>query len=356
MQAKGQSTEGPRPSSRSSGPSVSKANGRVTERLGVRRLFLDITRDVVLFDSVALMTSANPQTEPQGSDAERIATDLEYLAEQGFLMTAPALVNDVEDLWYTNTPEDELDLVFETATALEEGDILLEELAPDMVERVILTRSLSMLRHPSYPDPEGPLPAGCEYLVSLCLRIVDKVDTLPILQRPLSPTEHRLISYMLRGLPDSRRIPRPGPLLEVVIDRLPVPRPDVPLEELLSFARSPAVKSSRDRLLRLVERSEIQKVEAETFALDLEDALAAYRENVEALDRKYAISTLSLVVRSTLGAVEELMHLRPKRAFDELLAYRAIAAERVGAELAAPGREAALIYRVEKGFERRPSV
>jgi hypothetical protein len=58
-------------------------------------------------------------------------------------------------------------------------------------------------------------------------------------------------------------------------------------------------------------------------------------------------------VLSITGAVEELLHFRPRKATESLLDFRKAKADRLELELAAPGREFALIYDAHKQFSWR---
>jgi len=141
-------------------------------------------------------------------------------------------------------------------------------------------------------------------------------------------------------------------LVEVVIPALTVPGEDVPLTDVLDFGQDDTTIAHRTRLYNVLHRASLAGTDGEEFGLQLAEAIADYEDHMKLADlhQHNAITTILLGVA---GAVEELIRARPSRAVEALLSFQKAKAERLQAEILAPGRGFAFIYDVDKKFGQR---
>jgi hypothetical protein len=136
--------------------------------------------------------------------------------------------------------------------------------------------------------------------------------------------------------------------LKVVVHSLPIPDEGVPLDDVLAFARD-ATPAYRRRLLRALSRAELDSMSADAFRLNLEKSIESYSEHMRVSNMRQHGAVMTILL-SVAGGAEELIHGRPRKALESLIEFRKVKADRLEAELMAPGREAAFIYEASRRF------
>ncbi len=293
---------------------------------GLRHSLAVSKTDLLLFDEVRVMGLERQLSEVSGVD-EAASADAAFLAEAGFLTEAPDKPYGVGVL---------LDEYFR--------DKYYEDGSPLRV----VARLRASGKHPSSSDLI--LPPGSELVLSTAMNIVGE-SWVPVMPRRPTSADWEAIHSLLSV---SKELEVGGDsLLEVVIDALPVPGDDVPLDTILDFCRDPTTRAQRERLMLALARARLDGRSTEAFALDIEEALVQFEQHMRVADLRTRAGGLRLVITSALGAIEELARLRPRRALDAVLDYREVRASRLEAQLQAAGSEAAFIYQAERTFGRR---
>lgn len=135
----------------------------------------------------------------------------------------------------------------------------------------------------------------------------------------------------------------------MVLNSLPIPGDDVPLQDVIDFGRDAGTVAKRKKLMRSLERAHLEDVSPDVFRLDLEEAVEEYRTHLSLHDLRSHGKTVTFLL-ALPGALEEVVHLRPKRAVKELFALRERRVARLERELLAPGHEFSMIYEAERQF------
>lgn len=187
---------------------------------------------------------------------------------------------------------------------------------PKRVKRCSNSCALQVI--PPTPPKAGGYPQAP--VISWLLNVTG-ASTIPIQEhRPTSADWDRLRQslWLPPSLVESRS---DDTLLEVILAKMPIPGPDVPLHEVLDFSQDSETIRRRRRLLRTLERAQIEEVSPDTFNLNLEEALASYEDHMQLADMRSRTSTLRILVEASVGVVEELAHLRPRGALNAVFEY-----------------------------------
>ena len=300
---------------------------------GCRDVLSVSKRDLLLFDSV-IVTGFERQLATLLDQSPEVVADAEYLAEQLFFRPGPNALSEVVSFTLEMIGGDSRRL---PAPLEELFDSSLGALL-DVEEGV--TWTLQAMSQPA------------EWLASLVAASLNhmKCRAAPIFDNFPLPTNWWGLSFFTQASLTAETAE--CDLIEVLTDYIPVPGEDVPLEAILDFSRDQQTRELKQRLLRATARASLDEVTPESFALQLEEALAAYKEQLALLGAKQRGPTTKLVIAAT-GAVEELLHLRPRKAVEALLEFRTSKLMGREAELKATGRETAFIYKAEKAFPRK---
>jgi hypothetical protein len=142
-------------------------------------------------------------------------------------------------------------------------------------------------------------------------------------------------------------------VLQYVLRQVPIPRANVPLQELLSFRADRGNQASLSRLRRwMTEQSGKTKGPAE-----LEDSFLSayddYKKAIALLDKKYLTTSLGLVVSVGAEVVDNLLRMKWGSAAKAVFSWRKASLERQAEEAKAPGKELAYLAALERAF---PSI
>lgn len=313
-------------------------------RRGVIRRPSNLKRDLLLFDQL-LVAGLEQQAEALLAAGESIGADLLYLAQEGAAAPAPAT---------------RYDLLLEFRAELAELDDDTDEDLPSDRQRFGLL--MSTAGHPSGVIPiDEALPAGLELAIAAGHRLSGRdPQIVAVLDAPLTSVERRRLeaTLILPGNPwyesrDADHADRVERMIEITIERLPVPCEEVPLEDVLAFTRTGDVQRQMTTLRHWMTKAARGEASATELGEEIVSLLHDFTQHMRLADMRHGQGVLRVLVGSTVEAIEELLHLRPKKAMDALFGIADRSADRLEAELSAPGHEFAYLYRAERQFGRR---
>jgi hypothetical protein len=300
---------------------------------GIRPHISVSKQDVLLFDQV-IVTGFERRLDMFPRLPSGFVAAAEYLAEEGFIYPGPMTVFE------TTVFNDRLERIARGAgVKLRQGAI--DTLWSEVDEAV-----KSLMSSHEYETIMDALGWWSPWLPSILARDLKRLGCLasPIYSSCHPPEPVHVPQALAEG-PTTVTCD----LIEVVTDYIPTPAEDVPLHEILEFSRDPETRELKQHLLRATARANLNQVTPESFALQLEESLAAYKEHMKLLQAKSRGPVMKLVIAAT-GAVEELLHLRPRKAVEALLEFHTSRVTGLEAKLKAEGRETAFIYEAEKAF------
>lgn len=304
---------------------------RITPDSGVRRRLVVSKQDLLLFEHIVVL-GLERQIEQAAQHDPQTAAEAQYLAENGVLLGAPETPYDLGSSSHVDI----------NALGLAETEHL-----PASIRNLLVLASTA--RHPSSLMGGEPFPADGELVVSWVLNVLG-ASTIPLLEVRPRQADWDQLRNSLQMPPEMDDQSSDQALVEVVLSHLPVPGDDVPFEDVVNFTQDAETIRRRDSLLLALARSQLEMKGAKEFSLDLAEAIHEYKAHMRIADMRTRTSALQVVVGASLGAVEELIHLRPRRAFDALFEYRKLKADRLEAELSSPGSQFSYIYHVERKF------
>jgi hypothetical protein len=322
--------------------------------IGVRRDLAVAKQDLLLFDHVVVL-GLTRQLERAARTQPTLAADASYLHEQGVLREGPDVMAEfalgvvestkrgdtvtVPYLGIGTSASGLLSPKIEEAFPYARGDLGLSN--PDMMQilRMVYCASGSSFRPSS------------ELLASLIGTQPAQTASLYESREEATGAYATILSQAFphSELPAAAAPPDGQSLVEIVVDNLPIPGEDVPLDYILDFVRDSTTAAKLRRLQRVLEMASLDQVAPERFILELEGWFADYAEYVRIAEMRHRPAVLTLFL-SFAGAIEELVHLRPRKSIDALLEFKKLKADDRDAELKAPGRETAFIYEARRNF------
>lgn len=204
--------------------------------------------------------------------------------------------------------------------------------------------AMTLLEMIEYADRRG---SGLEYVVALLLRD-SGTRTVAVTDSALS-SELRTILGRLSD-PKVEVVGDQTGVVELIVNRLPVPSEDIPLEAILDFVNSEETQRRLARLDLWTQRAVQSGRELQDLRLEMEESLNDFGNHMRLADMRSENSLLRIALSLPLAVIEELIHLRPRGAFDVVFEYRGRKASRLEAELAAPGGALAYVYEAERRF------
>jgi hypothetical protein len=310
----------------------------------------NLKRDLLLFDEIHVMGlrwQIGGDVANSGLPAldDSTAADCEFLVDAGVLRHAPAFRVDLADYVYDYLhqlpPEDleEAGLKWDDRTPLSS--------LPAARQALILA---STARHPAGPlHWEKALPSGSEIVVAHAESLLNPGGAVAVLERPVRKEEWRRITQtFLFG--SSTAAAREAVVAEVVLPHVPIPGDDVSIEALLDFRREGDTIQQIEGLRLWMMRAALSTASTAELQLEIETMLHDFRRHMVVADMRTTDGVLQLAISIPLGIAEELIRLRPKAALDAAFAFRQSRAERLEAELKAPGKEIAYLHTAAQRF------
>lgn len=283
-------------------------------------------KDLLLFRKLHVMGLNRQLAEATGH--ESLVADCEFLAEAGYMLEAP---------------EHPRSLGLYALNKLEEPHARLS--VTD--KRYPVRYFTSGLRHPSSDGLAFPL--GGEVAVAYVITSSGELS-VPVLDAPLEIEDWRTLQREIL-LPD-QAIQQDGheAIVEVVLNNLPTPGEDVPLAAILDFSSDEETRRKLAGLDIWMRRQAHSGKELQEVALEMEESLHDLANHMRLADMRSQTSGFRMIMAIPLGIIEELLHLKPRGAMDVVFEYRDRKANRLEAELSAPGGALAYIYAAEKRF------
>lgn len=312
-------------------------NQRGGRARAIRSEVIDFKQDLLLFDEIGIMGFERRLARSAALDPA-LAADAEYLANLGILQDAPLTGEEMADA---------TELMVESSVGVPRDQWRDVEFSRDHHRAL---RLVSMARHPAGADLFwDPLPSGGELIVALGERLAGNRSTVALMRsRPPAPNIRRLERAF--WMPGERALGSPEAVVELVLPRLPVPGPEVPLSDVVDFTQDPATRDMLARLRLWMARLSLEGSDAGAMELELEEHLHELRSHLRIADMRHRTSVIRAVLTIPLGLAEELLHLRPKGAVEALFSVRDEHANFLEAQLSAPGHEVAYIEAAHRAF------
>lgn len=311
---------------------------------GVRRVLAYSKKDLLLFRRVHVMGLQRQLRLSRPSER----ADCEFLIESDFLAEAPDTGSDLAKTAFVRL-DDALASRYKTSMR----DLAEARRAGRASQEVDtfaapLWRMASSAQHPSGLSNYSPLPNGTEAVVAYLLTQTGDLS-VPIFE---SLPNWEMMKFHL-SVPRELREPSPdNRIVELVLSKLPVPGDDVPLDEVITFSRDDETRRKIEGLEIWMRKAARSGKDLQDLQLEVEDGLHNFAAHMRVADMRSKTSTLRVALSLPLGIVEELLHLRPKKALDVALEFHDRKAMRLEAELNAPGGTFAYIYKAARRFNR----
>lgn len=313
----------------------------------VTRSVADLKRDLLFFDQIIVLGLDEmlecDQRFPQLDEATR--ADCEYLVEQGALRAGPAFRRELAmGIWQRmrgafgdEEAEDPPD---------DWGENLLN-LQPAQRARLLG----STAQHPAGSISFSlPMPTGSEFVIAYAERLfTPEIGVVPILPRQMSAADWRAIEGTFIG-PARDDSGHSRGVAQVALSHVPMPGDDVPLADILAFTREDETRRQVASLRLWIARTALETRSFEDVSLELDSMLHDFTQHMNLADMRAKDSMLHLLVGIPLEIAQELLHLRPKAAADALFSVKARRADRLEAELSAPGHEVAYLRSAARRF------
>ncbi len=139
-------------------------------------------------------------------------------------------------------------------------------------------------------------------------------------------------------------------VVKLVLNAMPTPVADTPLDKILEFRADSSAMFSLRRLRRWMNEIGVKSQSPNESADELQELIDKYTEYMNFYKMKHEIKPLYSIATTTLDVLENLMKLRLKPAFDALFSFHTQHFALTEAELKAPGREVAYIVRAQDAF------
>lgn len=321
----------------------------VGQGIAVMRSVRNLKRDLLLFDKIHVMglrwqIGGDVATSGLPTLDDSVAADCDYLVDAGVLQHAPAFREDLADYVFDCLGQSAPDWPEDTVEW--DGHSPLSSLPP-VTQAAILG---STARHPAGVLPwERALPPGSEIVVAHAESLLNPAGAVAVLERPVRKEDWQQLTRTFL-LATSTEADRDAIVAEVVLPHIPVPGDDVSIEALLDFRREPVTVQKIEGLRLWMKRAALGTASTADLELDIQTMLHDYRRHMAVADMRATDGVLQLAISIPLGIAEELIHLRPKAAFDAVFAFRQSRAERLEAELKAPGQEIAYLHTASRRF------
>jgi hypothetical protein len=313
----------------------------------VTRSVADLKRDLLFFDQIIVLgldeMLEGDRRFPQLDEATR--ADCEYLVEQGVLRAGPAFRRDLAmGVWQRMRG------AFGDEEAEEPPDDWGESLSNlRPAQRAALLGSTA--QHPAGRIPFTlPMPTGSEFVIAYAERLfAPEIGVVPILPQQMSAADWRAIEGTFIG-PARDDSGHSGGVAQVALSHVPMPGDDVPLADILAFTREDETRRQVSSLRLWIARTAFETRSSDDVSLELASMLHDFTQHMNLADMRAKDSMLQLLVGIPLEIAQELLHLRPKAAVDALFSVKARKADRLEAELSAPGHEVAFLRSAARRF------
>ena len=317
----------------------------VNESVGVTRSVANLKRDLLFFDRLQILglDALIEGDDPHIDDAVR--ADCQYLVDRGAIVAGPntrsELLAAIDRKWAAEFASPSTEALHGTY----QPGVDLRSL-PAVIRAQLLA---STANHPAgLLGADEPFPNGGELVVAFAEECSDGVSAVPILTtKPNAQDLVQLSGTFLGPAWDQTRL---GYVSELVVARFPIPGDDVPLDEVLDFVSDP-VQQLQMRALRLwMTRAAMGHDPLDVLTLEFETLLHDFEVQMRVADMRASDSFFRVAISVPLEIAQELMHLRPKAAFNAAFSLRARQADRLESMLSAPGREVAFLGNANQRF------
>ncbi len=303
-----------------------------------------LKRDLLLFEKIHVMGLHQQIAGDTGDSGlpvldDATAADCDYLIDAGILTDAPAFRDEVYERLVPLT------LAHGDEAGAWDGNTPIAELPP--IDQAELLRSTAI--HPTGVLPyDRALPPGAEIVVARAEALASSAEAVAVLDGPIQRDDWTAITGTF--LFAEPQVQREATVAEVVLPHVPVPRDDVPIDALLDFRQESSTTEQIKSLRIWMAKAALTTTPQAELELEVESMLHDFGRHMELADMRGSTSALQLAVSIPLQIVEELLHLRPRAALGAAFAVRDRRADRLEAELSAPGSELAYLHTARHRF------
>jgi hypothetical protein len=320
-----------------------------TATVGVTRTLSTVKRDLLLFDHlriIGLNHILNGKADsPDGQVvSESVVADFDFLVEEKAVSNAPAnaweVMDEIEERGLARNPD------WYAWRSGRDEDIARSRQFPNDEEA---GRLASKIRHPSgRPQGDDPAEPGLELIVAYADSLFSGDETVAIVDREFSEAE--IESMLFAFVPEDHRVGKLVDLAEVFINKVPFPGDEIPLSEILAFARDGETRN-RIRSLRLwMAKAALSSEPIKSLAVEIETMIHEFGLYMDAFDSRQRTGLLQL----TIGIPSDLAGIfagrPPTQTSGALLGLKKRKADRLMAEIAAPGHELAYLRSAHERF------
>ncbi len=167
-------------------------------------------------------------------------------------------------------------------------------------------------------------------------------------------SENKKASFIpLLSLPDYySEIPasRKNDVVEIVINKLPLPSATTPWEAILDYRNDNETRKSLRALRNWMRNIASKDLPAREIEDELESLMDEFDNHMKLHKLKADTEVLQTLVKAPLGLIENLLRVKPTQIIEPLFAFRKRRISLMEAEINAPGKEIAYIVKANETF------
>lgn len=158
-------------------------------------------------------------------------------------------------------------------------------------------------------------------------------------QEMVFPVAFPFVDELARG----SSISKSQQVLQIVLKRFPIPRADLPLEDILAFRRDQETKYKFDKLWHWMQKVAMGNTDPKEIEEELDWLLTDYRFQIQQISKTVRTDRLKAWLTVPANVLENLVHLKFGRATALLLDVKSASIAAHREELKTPGNEIAYL-------------
>ena len=176
-------------------------------------------------------------------------------------------------------------------------------------------------------------------LHAMQMEALDKVRAIPLLS----------VENYRAEIPTSNK----HEVIEIVLNKLPLPNASTPWEAILDYRNDNDTKKSLRALRTWISKISSKDLPAHEIEDELQFLMDEFDNHMRLHKLKADTEALQTLVKAPLGLIENLLRLKPTEILDPLFTFRKRQISLMEAEINAPGREIAYIFKTKELFYDR---
>ena len=150
----------------------------------------------------------------------------------------------------------------------------------------------------------------------------------------------------------SRELRRTHEVLSIVLPRLPMPSPKLPLEDFVSFKKDSDTRYKSAKFWQWTRKVASGEVKRRELEEEIADTILDYEYHLKHLDKAISNERLEVWAKTPASLLEDLLKLRLGNLAERFFALRRVKIQAHSEELKLPGQELAYITRASKFLSR----